>query len=173
MDKKTIQLHKYSKDWPKLFEKEKQKIIYAIGDLKMEHIGSTAIPELDSKPVIDMMVAVKDLNDVKKYIEPLEDLGYKYAPEIEQQTSDRKFFQKKTSGLWYHLSFTEPTSIYWRDHMLFRNYLRNNPEVRAGYEKLKAQLVQECVDDFDKYNSGKTDFINKIIKKALQEKYSA
>jgi len=119
-----------------------------------------------------MMVAVNNLNDVKKYIKPFEILGYKYAPELEEQTPDRKFFQKRTSELWYHLSFTEPTSIYWRNHLLFRDCLRNNSEARKKYEELKIRLAEEFVNDFDKYNSGKTEFINKIIEKAFQEKYS-
>ena len=169
MGLKTIKLDKYSKDWPRLFEEEKQKIISVIGDLRVEHMGSTAIPGLDSKPVIDMMAAVNNLNAVKKYIESLETLEYKYAPELEQQTPDRKFFQKRTPNLWYHLSLTEPTSIYWRDHILFRDYLRNNSEARKNYEELKIRLAEEFVDDFDKYNSGKTEFINKIIEKALKE----
>ena len=71
MGLKTIKLDKYSKDWPRLFEEEKQKIISVIGDLRVEHMGSTAIPGLDSKPVIDMMAAVNNLNAVKKYIESL------------------------------------------------------------------------------------------------------
>lgn len=164
---KEIVIEKYSSSWPVLFKNEADRICKVLGKLRVEHIGSTAVNGLSAKPVIDMMAEVSSLNEVQKYIEPLSNLGYIYAPKLEIQTPDRKFFQRRTdNGHWYHLSFSEPTSKYWTEHILFRDYLRTHDSARKEYEDLKKKLATQHIDNFDKYNADKTEFINSIVQKA-------
>lgn len=166
-NKRKIQIDEYSQDWAKLFDEEKKIIQNTIGDIEIEHIGSTSVSGLSAKPVIDMMARVENLPSAANFVEPLEKIGYKYIPELELQIPDRKFFQKRESNMpKYHLSFTEPTSKYWKEHILFRDYLRAHPEALAEYENLKTQLAEKFVTDFDAYNAGKTEFIKSIIEKA-------
>lgn len=165
MDK--IRIQKYSNRWPLLFINEKSAIQGLLGLIQIEHTGSTAVPGLDAKPVIDMMAAVKDINACGEYIRKLATIGYVYYPEIEAQTPDRKFLQKKINARpAFHLSLTESVSDYWIDHLLFRNYLRAHPESREQYAALKRGLAEKHVDDFDGYNANKTGFINEIIARA-------
>ena len=163
-----IQIDKYTENWTKLFNEEKKIIQNAIGNnVIIEHIGSTSIAGLGAKPVIDMMVGVEILESVDAFIKPLKKIEYVYIPELELQIPDRKFFQKRIEDVpKYHLSFTEPTSKYWQEHILFRDYLRAHPEAIKEYENLKKELAEKFISDFDAYNAGKTDFINEVVKKA-------
>lgn len=165
--KTEIIIEPYSSEWPILFQKEMKRISQILGGIHIEHIGSTAVEGISAKPVIDMMAEVSNLNDVEKFIKPLAESGYIYAPELETQTPDRKFFQRRTeTGPWYHLSFSEPTSKYWIEHILFRDYLRAHEDARKEYENLKNRLANQHIDDFDKYNADKTEFINSIVHRA-------
>jgi GrpB-like predicted nucleotidyltransferase (UPF0157 family) len=169
MNNKKIQVDKYSENWPAVFENEKKIILDAIGNVVIEHIGSTSVPGLSAKPVIDMMVRVENLEDAVQFIELLKKIGYVYIPELELQIPDRKFFQKRIDDIpKYHLSFSEPTSQYWKEHILFRNHLRTHPKAVKEYEDLKKQLAEKFVTDFDAYNAGKTDFIKSIIEKSAR-----
>jgi GrpB-like predicted nucleotidyltransferase (UPF0157 family) len=104
-----------------------------------------------------------------QFIELLKKIGYVYIPELELQIPDRKFFQKRIDDIpKYHLSFSEPTSQYWKEHILFRDHLRTHPKAVKEYEDLKKQLAEKFVTDFDAYNAGKTDFIKSIIEKSAR-----
>lgn len=157
----------YDSNWPVLFEKEKESLLKVLPKAAIEHIGSTAVPGLSAKPVIDIMASVQNLNEVNLLINLLTKQGYSYIPEIELQTPDRRFFQKQIKdGPWYHLSLTAVDSNYWTDHLLFRNYLRKHAEAAKAYEELKTRLAEKHVTDFDKYNADKAAFIRATIQKA-------
>ena len=164
---KNIELKKYDLNWPILFKKEKENIEKYLEGLTVEHIGSTAVPGLSAKSVIDMMASIDNLEDFEKYLQPLKNLGYQYHAEIEKETPDRKFFQRRIiDAPWFHLSLAQIDSVFWIDHILFRDYLRTHPEALAEYETLKEKLATKHVTDFGKYNSDKTEFITSIIQKA-------
>lgn len=170
--KRKIHIADYSTDWPVLFEKEKTLIQKAIGDVHIEHTGSTSIEGLGAKPVIDMMGVVHKLNDALRYVEKMEALGYKYIPELEAQIPDRKFFQKRINDVTVcHMSFTEKDSDFYTRQIFFRDYLRKHPESVREYERMKRGLAKEHVDNFDTYNAGKTAFILSIIEAARKEKH--
>lgn len=169
--KRKIHIAGYSTDWPALFEEEKKRIQEAIGNIQIEHTGSTSIDGLGAKPVIDMMGVVHHLNDALQYVEKLGTLGYKYIPELEEQLPDRKFFQKRVNDVPVcHISFTEKGSDFYTRQILFRDYLRKHPEAVREYERIKRELAKEHVDNFDTYNAGKTAFILSIIDAAKKEK---
>ncbi|MCK4723405.1 MAG: GrpB family protein, partial [Dehalococcoidia bacterium] len=85
----------YDPQWPVLYEEEKGRILDVIGRriAAIEHIGSTAVPELAAKPIIDIMIAVRRLADADECIEPLQDIGYEYVREFEVEMPERRFFR--------------------------------------------------------------------------------
>ena len=92
----TITIAHYDPQWPILYEEEKARILGVIGDkvVAIEHIGSTAVPGLGAKPIIDITVAVRHLADAEKCIEPLQSVGYEYVPEYEVSIPERRYFRK-------------------------------------------------------------------------------
>lgn len=141
-----IYLSPYNPEWPKLFEAEKRAILKAIGQyiLEIEHIGSTAIPGIHAKPVIDIMIGVNKLADITpEVISILEKLGYVYVKQFEDKMPFRRFFQKNNSeGVRTHqIHLVEINNDFWKRHLLFRNFLRAHPNDAKRYEKLKLELA--------------------------------
>ncbi|MGP7817888.1 GrpB family protein [Niallia sp. 01092] len=170
MTNPDVVLKQYNPDWVRQFEWEKKRIIEAIGDrtIKIEHIGSTSIQGLGAKPIIDIMVAVKNLEEVSNLIIPLKNIEFEYVPKPEFK--DRMFFRK---GLWgkgtCHLHICEFNSSEWNDKLLFRDYLRLYPEAAKEYYLLKKQLASEYSFDRLTYTLKKEPFIKHIIEKAKRE----
>jgi len=139
----------------------------AVGDfaLAIEHIGSTAIPRLAAKPIIDIMVGVGDLPAVEKYLLPLEQIGYEYRGEA--GIAGRRYFRKGTlTASTHHLSLVEFGGDVWTRQITFRNYLRDDAEAAAEYGALKKDLAVKYKDDREAYTNGKTKFIEEILSKA-------
>ncbi len=86
----------YNPQWPSFYEQEKERILSLIADdiIAIEHIGSTSVPGLGAKPVIDMMVGLRSLTEAANCIAPLQSLGYEYVPEFEEIIPERRFFRK-------------------------------------------------------------------------------
>ena len=161
----------YDPQWPVVYKKEKAEILRAIGDkaVSIEHIGSTAVPGLGAKPIVDIIVAVRHLSDASECIEPLQSIGYEYVPEYETQTPERRYFER-TLRKHTALHMVELTSDFWKRHLLFRDYLRRHPEVAREYYELKKQLATGCGLDRKAYTDAKTPFIRSVIARALAEK---
>ena len=94
--KRPVIIVDYDPRWPTIYSKEKDRILSVIGTraVAIEHVGSTAIAGLGAKPIIDIMVAVRQLSDAKECIEPLRSIGYKYIPEYEKELPERRYFRK-------------------------------------------------------------------------------
>jgi GrpB-like predicted nucleotidyltransferase (UPF0157 family) len=156
----------YDPQWPVLFEKEKEAIIAALGNrfLMIEHIGSTAVPGLAAKPVIDIAVGIQSLVDAPALIPYIEQLGYIYEPTMEQLVPGRRFFWKGTPTVHtYHLHLAEPDHPVLLKPLQFRDYLRKHPDAVEGYGVLKRELAKKCVQDLDAYVAGKTGFVENIM----------
>ncbi|MCK4478120.1 GrpB family protein [Candidatus Bathyarchaeota archaeon] len=171
---RRVKIIDYDPQWPLLYEKERCLILDAIGHIvvRIEHIGSTAVPKLGAKPVIDIIVAVNHLSDAKKCIRPLESIGYEYVPEHEDLMPERRYFHKgkPPKEQHYHLHMVELTSDFWKRHLLFRDYLRTHPEVAQEYFKLKKRLATQYGSDREEYTEAKTSFIESVIAKARTER---
>lgn len=156
-------------EWAKQFEREKKLLLETFGDkiIAIEHIGSTAIPGIPAKPIIDMNVATSSLDDIDEFIKRLPDLGYEYMPD--RRFSDRQFFPKGSeSSRTHHLNLVEITSeTGWKNPLIFRDYLRNNKEDRSAYARLKTSLAEKHKDNRYEYTERKSDFIREIINKAV------
>ncbi|MFX0013133.1 MAG: GrpB family protein [Promethearchaeota archaeon] len=171
--KAPIIVVEYNSQWPSIFEKEKRLILTAIGNkiIQIEHIGSTAVPGLGAKPIIDIMVGVRKLVEIKDLIKPMIDLGYEYIKEHEKEIPERRFFTKRSKykGSTHHLHMVEITSEFWRRHLIFRDYLRFNPDTAEKYYKLKKNLETKYRNHREAYTEAKTVFIQLIIERAFSQ----
>jgi GrpB-like predicted nucleotidyltransferase (UPF0157 family) len=167
----TVRIVDYDPKWPAKYAEERAQVLKAAGEwlVDIQHVGSTSVPGLAAKPVIDMMAAVETLEDAKNIIEPLAALGYSYVPEYEVELPRRRYFRKGrrgSDGDKYHLHVVEPGGEFWCRHLAFRDYLREHPEAVREYALLKRRLAIEHGTDVDGYTDAKTDFIRGIETKA-------
>ena len=163
----------YDPRWPTLFEEERISIERAIGPFveEIEHVGSTAVPDLAAKPVIDIMVGVSSLQDSPILVERLGDIGYEYVPELERHIPSRRYFRKKLGGRRTHqIHLVERSNSEWWDrHVIFRDYLRAHPEVAEEYARLKYELSGRFREDREAYTGAKTAFISGCVRRAERE----
>lgn len=169
----SLRLVDYDPTWPILYEEEKDSILGVIGDfiIDIQHIGSTAVPGLGAKPIIDIMVAIHRLTLVEKCVQPLQTIGYEYRGEY--GIPGRHFFRKPPSdsgARTHHLHMVEKESDFWERHILFRDFLRVHPEEAQRYHQLKKELAAKFASDRDAYTEAKTSFIESLVKKAHASK---
>jgi GrpB-like predicted nucleotidyltransferase (UPF0157 family) len=170
MDEITIV--EYNPSWIESFDRESAMIRAVLErDIitRIEHFGSTAVPGLAAKPIVDLLIGVRSLAEAKQIaISPLEQLGYAYW--LENPDSQRMFFVKglpPNSPRTHHLHMVEPDSVLW-DRLIFRDYLCQHPDEAANYTRLKYDLAQCYARDRELYTAGKTDYIESVIQKARQ-----
>ena len=160
----------YDSSWPARYERERASIVEALGDVMegiagIEHVGSTAVPGLGAKPVIDITVGVRTLVDGEKCVGPMEELGYEYRGDGE--IPGRHYFRKFTRGeRTHHLNIVEHKGDFWERHILFRDYLREHPQEAQDYYELKVRLAERFGTDRLGYNEAKTAFIELALAKA-------
>jgi GrpB-like predicted nucleotidyltransferase (UPF0157 family) len=158
----------YDPSWPKLYNKEKSIIFKAVGHriLAIEHIGSTAVPGLGAKNIIDMMAGVNGLSEANECLAFLDKIGY---TEVTPEPDNPEWYYclgKHSATIGYHLHLMKFNSDHWRRHLLFRDFLRDNPEVAKEYCNLKKKLAANYGTDREGYTEAKTAFITSAIKKA-------
>jgi GrpB-like predicted nucleotidyltransferase (UPF0157 family) len=162
-----VVIEAYNLDWIREFENERKKLSQVLSSraIQIEHIGSTSISGMPSKPILDIAVSVNNLDDADMFIESLSTLGYEYVPKME--FPNRRFFRKgeRKKGT-HHLHVYEQSSDEWRNNLLFRNYLRSHPEQAAAYAELKKQLASLYAEDRATYTQMKVPFIQSIIELA-------
>lgn len=161
----------YNPDWKEEYNREKAKIESALKglDVHIEHIGSTSVSGLGSKPTIDMMAGVLSLEEVDEYyLENLAGIGYEYV--VKPEFPERLFFRR---GQWragtHHLHIYRYQGQQWIDQILFREYLKKHPEIKDRYYALKKALENQYKHDRVAYTNGKADFIREVIRKARLE----
>ncbi|MBI2707083.1 MAG: GrpB family protein [Proteobacteria bacterium] len=167
-DKEKIEMVPYTSQWEALFNKEAEDLRQVFGDtlLTIHHIGSTSIPGIVAKPVVDMLPVVRDLCEVDRLTASVEALGYEAKGEYGMP--GRRFFVKSQDGKrLFNVHVFEECHPDVKRHLLFRDYLRTHPEEAFAYADLKKRLVLKYPDDIERYCWGKDDFIKMIEKKAL------
>lgn len=160
----TVALVPYDSRWVQDYVAEETTLKNIFGDalIDIQHVGSTAIPGMDAKPLIDIAVALPSLDIVDQFIPALVDAGYEHMPE--RITSDRAFFPKGPRELrTHHLSIMRADSDEWRLHVGFRDYLRAHPLAVQAYNSLKARLAKQHPDDRYAYTAAKSDFIQSVL----------
>jgi GrpB-like predicted nucleotidyltransferase (UPF0157 family) len=156
----------YDSAWPVRFWIESQLLKVALSDLTpaVEHIGSTSVPGLAAKPVIDLLVGVQSLAAFESHVRRLTQFGYEYIPEYERALPDRRFFKRVVRGLrTHHVHVVERNGLYWMRYLRFRDNLRSNPWLAASYADLKRQLADRFRNDRDAYTNGKSHFVEAVL----------
>jgi GrpB-like predicted nucleotidyltransferase (UPF0157 family) len=165
-----VALMPYHPEWPGMFEAEKQHLLVCLPNeliRRIEHFGSTSVPGLAAKPIVDMLVQVTDLEKTRTRIVPvLESQGYDYfwRPSLFDEPPFYAWFIKRNgAGLrTHHIHMVEAHFEHW-DRLLFRDYLMEHPDAAAEYQTLKFKLSRMFPNDRVGYTKGKTEFITKIM----------
>ena len=162
-----VQVGPYDPAWPARFDDERHLLQQAIGEFVtggIHHVGSTSVPGLDAKPVIDILAGVSDLEAARPCIGLVAPLGYLYAP---YQAAEMHWFCKPhPSHRTHHLHLVPVTSARFHDELRFRDYLRSHRQARAEYARLKHSLAGRFRWDRDAYTQSKTTFVREILRRA-------
>ena len=154
--------------WPARFEAERQALTQALGPWltgPVEHIGSTAVPGLPAKAVIDIMAGVASLDASRPAIDAAAALGYCYYPY--RPDSEHWFCKPSAAFRTHHLHLVPFGSEQWRGAIAFRDYLRAHPADAAEYAALKMRLALRFRDDREAYTEAKSAFITRLTRTAL------
>jgi len=171
-----IELVPYDDGWPAAFVAEAARIRAVLGALalRIDHNGSTSIPGLRAKPIIDIQVSVAALQPLVAYATPLEDIGYTHVPHADDAFAP--FFHRPER--WphsHHVHVVEHGGREERRTLAFRDYLRDHPQSAGEYDRLKEQLALKWVgatrEQREAYSLGKSDFIGRVVELALGSGY--
>jgi GrpB-like predicted nucleotidyltransferase (UPF0157 family)/chloramphenicol 3-O-phosphotransferase len=156
----------YDEAWPVLFEELARPVREALADLgaEIEHVGSTAVPGLAAKPIVDIDVVVPSTEDVPAAIERLRSLGYLYQGD--KGIPGREAFRWPSGVTPHHLYVVVAGGEPLLAHLALRDHLRANPEVAAEYAALKQRLAQRFGDDRLGYTEAKSEFVAGVLRRA-------
>lgn len=159
-----IEVLPHSPKWISLFTSIKSQVWPKVQQaaISIEHVGSTAIPGLHAKPIIDMAIVVESEEKTHEAILGLKELGYEHRGDL--GIKGREAFKRPLNSPKHNLYVVLKDSISLKNHLLFKNYLLNNAEARKRYSDLKLKLAQDHADNIDLYVEGKTSFIVNILK---------
>jgi GrpB-like predicted nucleotidyltransferase (UPF0157 family) len=168
MRKVEVTLH--NPKWREAFEVESKSVADALGEnvVAVHHIGSTAIPNIYAKPIIDLLVEVKDIIKVDEKSLAMESLGYEVMGEF--GIPGRRFFRKDDQEhiRTHHIHTFEIASAQVERHLAFRDYMLAHSEEAQKYSELKRELAKKYPQNIDKYINGKDGFIKEMDEKAAQ-----
>lgn len=161
----VLKLTPYAVEWKRLFDEERLLLQAAVGRyvLDIQHIGSTSIPGMMAKPVLDIGIAVLQYEEAQVCLEPIKRLGYEYRGE---HGMPRRHYFVKGDPRTHHLHMVERGSRDWENMILFRDYLIQHPEVARDYMGLKMALVRRFMGDRKAYQDGKRPFIERVLRLA-------
>ena len=169
-----VQIENYNPNWKKLFEKEKRHLLKCSSNeiiKRIEHFGSTAIPKMPSKPIIDMLVEVTGFTKTKKYIvHILVKQGYDYFWRPSRGENVPPYYcwfikREKKGKRTHHIHMVKKNYEHW-DRLYFRDYLIENPQLAKKYAALKIKLSKKYFNDRIAYTKEKTDFIVTVTNEA-------
>ncbi len=165
-----VEIVDYDPRWPLLFDEEAKRLRAVLDPsliVGLEHFGSTAIPGLSAKPIIDILIAVRSLVAAQAtFVEALRKLDYVYC--ADNPKKDRMFFVKGMPPFGarrsHHVHVTEPHAEMWQ-RLAFRDYLRAHPEEARTYERLKSRLAAEHRTDREAYTDAKSAYVESVMRK--------
>jgi GrpB-like predicted nucleotidyltransferase (UPF0157 family) len=164
----AVRIVGYDPEWPELAAAELRRLEHALGGLavRLEHVGSTAVPALAAKPIVDLQVSVALMEPRRRYVEPLERMGYLFAPAPE--SPDRHFFGKPPERpRTHHVHVCAAGSHDELRHLAVRDFLRSHDDEAARYASLKRQLVARHPQDRLAYIEGKDRYVAALEARAV------
>jgi GrpB-like predicted nucleotidyltransferase (UPF0157 family) len=162
--RRTVRLVPYERRWPALFDAERERLRQALGPLPLEHVGSTAVPGLDAKPILDLMAGVDGEAARTGLIGPLQRAGYSHGDS--DMIPGRLYFRRDDdAGLRTHqLSVCAFGGRFWTEHLAFRDALRADAELALAYLRLKRELAVRFPADRIAYSEAKSDFVAGVLR---------
>ena len=169
LERSVVRLEPHDPEWARLYERERERLLAAISPhlLDLQHVGSTAIPGILAKPILDIAAAVASFEGAAVCVAPLEALGYVYRGE--NGIPRRHYFVLRAPDgetTLVHLHVLEIGSAEWENHLLFRDDLRSHPQHALAYQALKEQLAEQYHKDRPAYTEGKAAFILRLLEQA-------
>ncbi|KAA0948536.1 GrpB family protein [Sporosarcina sp. ANT_H38] len=168
LNKNVVTLVEHSNNWKALFKVEKDQLNAIIGEhvVDIQHIGSTAIDGIAAKPLLDILVGVKSMEEVQKFDKhKLKEATYYHLGRVKIEGKEvfAKFSNLEALTKTHVLHVVEYGGDWWQKHTFFRDYLNEHPEVAKQYEELKKELAEAFPTDERTYTDGKKNFIDKIL----------
>ena len=164
-----VQIVDYDPQWPRAFSEEEVRLNTALegSGQTIEHIGSTAVPALAAKPIIDIMIGLRSFESADPLVPSICKLGYTYVPQHEEVMPYRRFFKRLSQErATHHINMVRQGGQFWNRHLLFRDYLRTHTDVAMQYADLKKSLAQRDWKDGNEYASPKGAFIDEALRQA-------
>lgn len=171
LEQGVVRLVPHQEAWARLFTEEQERLIAVLDGhaLDIQHVGSTAIPGLAAKPILDIAIAVTSFEEATACVPLMEQAGYEY--EGENGIPRRHYFVKREPPYTtHHVHMLEWGSAPWEEHLLFRDYLRTHPQAVQEYAALKEELAQRFRHDRPAYTEAKASFVRRVLALARQEK---
>jgi GrpB-like predicted nucleotidyltransferase (UPF0157 family) len=165
-----ITVVEYDPEWPRTYEEEKGLILDAIGEhvRSIEHVGSTSVPGLGAKPIIDIIAGLDSGEAADRCLPALAAIGYN---DVTPEPTEEDWYYclgKAPHSPGFHLHLMKHGSGFLMRHILFRDYLRAHPDTAREYYVLKKRLAQKYADKREVYTESKTGFIENVIEIALK-----
>lgn len=164
---RRVEVVLHNPGWPGQFQEEAERLTAVLGTeiITIHHFGSTAIPGIPAKPVIDMLIEVRDIEKIDAFNEALARMGYEAMGEF--GIRGRRFFRRQKDGRrTHHVHVYQVDNPEIARHLNFRDYMRVHPVEAAAYGRLKVQLAQRFPWNMESYVAGKGDFVCEIERKA-------
>lgn len=168
MNKRILTIVPYQDNWPALYQQERALFVPLLGDnlIQIDHIGSTSVIGLAAKPIIDILIEVKELPLIDKLTDRFLEIGF--VAKGENGIAGRRYFQKGGAKRTHHLHVFEKDDEHLIKHRAFRDYLRKYPNIRQQYSDIKHKALLEANNDSQLYSQLKSDFIQEHTNKALK-----
>ena len=164
-----LELSNASPMWPVVYDIERDRLtrIFGADRVMIEHIGSTAVPGLAAKPIIDILVGAPDIALIERHVPDLVAEGYRYVPELERSAPQRRFLVKADGQPGYfHLHGVVVDTPYWRERIAFRDALRADAGLAEEYARVKRRILARYPTDREPYTEAKTTFIRSVLEKS-------
>ncbi len=164
----TVALHAFDPAWADAFQRERDRLHDLEPDVfvQIEHIGSTTVPGLAAKPIIDILAGVGTLEHVDALVDRLCEHGYTTSKEFNATLADRRWLMRWRNGhRTHHLHIVVHEGVPWRDRLAFRDALRRDPALAGGYVELKQALANQHENDREAYTAAKADFVRAVAER--------
>jgi GrpB-like predicted nucleotidyltransferase (UPF0157 family) len=157
----------YDSAWPSLFDTERARIQAALRKVatRIEHFGSTAVPGMAGKPIVDLLVGIEDLSSAKKHVPSLEALGYQNFGEIFVQG---RVYLRRRGPPHFNVAMTVEGGPFWQTQIIVRDYLRSHPDETVAYSQSKRATYASGARMFSSYSQGKQSFLAALMERARQ-----
>lgn len=164
--REPVRLAPYDPAWPAAFEAERERLraLFAPELRAIEHVGSTAIPGMPAKPIVDLLAGVESMAVADGLFERVLLHGYTTSRAFNEMLADRRWFMRLLHGRrTHHLHLVVLGSPTWREHLLFRDRLRSNAVLAESYARLKLELAERFMHDREAYTDAKSEFVSSVL----------